>query len=103
MATTTASKGRRPLVTAFKVLLYAGIVGLLGLIVAVAVAIASLPGYSQLSKRSDLGQMIRMRSSNGAVLVSLGPSFGQWLRYEDIPPQMRAALGAGGGRRARHR
>jgi penicillin-binding protein 1A len=92
MATTTASKGRRPLVTAFKVLLYAGLVGLLGLVVAVAVAIASLPGYAELTKRSDLGQMIRMRASNGAVLVSLGPSFGQWLRYDDIPPQMRAAM-----------
>jgi penicillin-binding protein 1A len=92
MATTTASKGRRPFVTAFKVLLYAGIVGLVGLIVAVGVAMASLPGYAQLTKRSDLGQMIRMRSSNGTVLVSLGPSFGEWLRYDDIPPQMRAAM-----------
>ncbi|MBA2467086.1 MAG: PBP1A family penicillin-binding protein [Sphingomonas sp.] len=99
--TTTASKGRRPLVTAFKVVLYAGIVGILGLIVAVAVAVASLPGYSQLSKRSDLGQMIRMRASNGAVLVSLGPSFGQWLRYDDIPPQMRAAMIAVEDRRFR--
>jgi penicillin-binding protein 1A len=101
MATTTASKGRRPLVTAFKVLLYAGIVGVLGLIIAVAVAIASLPGYSQLTKRSDLGQMIRMRSSSGAVLVSLGPSFGHWLRYDDIPPQMRAAMIAVEDRRYR--
>jgi penicillin-binding protein 1A len=93
MATTTkAATGRRPLKTAFKVMLYAGIVGLIGLIVAVGVAIASLPGYEQLTKRSDLGQMIRMRASNGAVLVSLGPSFGNWLRYEDIPPQMRAAM-----------
>src|SRR3990170_3233343 len=83
---------RRPFVTALKVLLYTGLVGLLALIVAVAVAVASLPGYSELSKRSDLGQMIRVRSSNGTVLVSLGPSFGQWLRYEDIPPQMRTAM-----------
>uniref|UniRef100_UPI00183CC642 transglycosylase domain-containing protein n=1 Tax=Sphingomonas sp. TaxID=28214 RepID=UPI00183CC642 len=83
---------RRPFVTALQVLVYAGLVGLLALIVAVAVAVASLPGYSELSKRSDLGQMIRVRSSNGAVLVSLGPSFGQWLRYEQIPPQMRTAM-----------
>src|SRR5215210_396569 len=83
---------RRPFVTAFKVLLYTALVSLLALIVAVAVAVASLPGYAELARRSDLGQMIRVRSSNGAVLVSLGPSFGQWLRYEDIPPQMRAAM-----------
>jgi penicillin-binding protein 1A len=86
------SAPRRPFVTALKVLLYAGLLGLLALIVAVAVAVASLPGYSELSRRSDLGQMIRVRSSNGTVLVSLGPSFGQWLRYEDIPPQMRTAM-----------
>src|SRR5215210_5079817 len=83
---------RRPFVTALKVLLYAGMLGLLALVVAVAVAVASLPGYPELSRRSDLGQMIRVRSSNGTVLVSLGPSFGQWLRYEDIPPQMRTAM-----------
>ncbi|MGI8611651.1 MAG: transglycosylase domain-containing protein [Sphingomicrobium sp.] len=83
---------RRPFVTAFKVLLYAGLVGLLALIVAVAVAVASLPGYSELSRRSDLGQMIRVLSSNSTVLVSLGPSFGKWLRYEQIPPQMRTAM-----------
>src|SRR5688572_4184632 len=86
------SARRRPFVTAFKVMLHGGLLGLLALIVAVAVAVASLPGYSELSKRSDLGQMIRVRSSNGTVLVSLGPSFGQWLRYEDIPPQMRTAM-----------
>jgi len=78
--------------TALKALLYAGLLGLLALVVAVAVAVASLPRYSELSTRSDLGQMIRVRSSNGTVLVSLGPSFGKWLRYEDIPPQMRAAM-----------
>jgi len=89
---TTSSAPRRPLVTAVKVLLYAGLVGLLALIVAVAVALASLPSYAELSRRSDLGQMIRVRSSNGTVLVSLGPSFGQWLRYDQIPPQMRAAM-----------
>ena len=88
----TSPAPRRPLMTAFKVLLYAGLIGLLALIVAVAVAVASLPGYAELSRRSDLGQMIRVRSSNGAVLVSLGPSFGKWLRYEQIPPQMRAAM-----------
>jgi penicillin-binding protein 1A len=82
----------RPFATMFKLSIYGGLLLLLALFVAVAVAVASLPGYSELSKRSDLGQMIRVRSSNGTVLVSLGPSFGQWLRYDQIPPQMRAAM-----------
>jgi penicillin-binding protein 1A len=83
---------RRPFVTTLKVLLYTGLVTLLALIVAVAVAVAYLPDYGDLAKRSNLGQTIRVRSSNGTVLVSEGPSFGQWLRYDQIPPQMRAAM-----------
>jgi penicillin-binding protein 1A len=78
--------------TILKSLLYAALVGLLALIVAVAVATAYLPGYSELTKRSDLGQMIRVRAANGQVLVSLGPSFGKWLPYDQIPPEMRAAM-----------
>ena len=72
--------------------LYAGLVGLLALVVAVAVATAYLPSYSELTKRSDLGQMIRVRAADGTVLVSLGPSFGKWLPYDQIPPEMRAAM-----------
>ena len=78
---------RRPLITAVKVLLYTGLVLLLVLIVAVAVAVAYLPSYGELTKRSDLGQMIRVRAANGTVLVSLGPSFGKWLPYDQIPPK----------------
>ena len=92
MARSQSGTAGRPLVTAFKVLLYASLLGLIALAVAVAVAVASLPSYSTLAKRSDLGQMIRVHGSNGAVLISLGPSFGQWLRYDEIPPEMRSAM-----------
>ena len=71
---------------------YAALLSVLALIVAVAVATAYLPGYSDLTKRSDLGQMIRVRAANGQVLVSMGPSFGQWLAYDQIPAEMRAAM-----------
>src|SRR5689334_12511859 len=71
---------------------YAALVGLLALVVAVAVATAYLPSYGELTKRSDLGQMIRVRAANGQVLLSLGPSFGKWLPYDQIPPEMRAAI-----------
>src|SRR4051812_28786456 len=87
-----ASSGRSTLRTILKGLAYAALLGILGLIVAVAVAAAYLPSYSELSKRNDLGQMIRVRAANGAVLVALGPSFGKWLSYDQIPPEMRAAL-----------
>jgi len=75
-----------------KGLAYAVVVGVLALIVAVAVATAYLPSYGDLTKRSDLGQMIRVRAANGQVLLSLGPSFGRWLPYDQIPPEMRAAI-----------
>ena len=75
-----------------KGLAYAALLSVLALVVAVAVATAYLPGYADLTKRNDLGQMIRIRAANGQVLVSMGPSFGQWLTYDRIPPEMRAAM-----------
>jgi penicillin-binding protein 1A len=85
-----------------KGLAYAALLGILGLVVAVAVATAYLPSYNQLTKRSDLGQMIRVRAANGQVLLSLGPSFGRWLTYDQIPPEMRAALISTEDRRFRY-
>ena len=71
---------------------YAALLGILALVIAVAVATAYLPSYSQLTKRSDLGQMIRVHAANGQVLVEMGPSFGRWLPYDQIPAEMRAAI-----------
>ena len=88
----SASPRGSTFMTVVKALLYAAVLGLLALVVAVAVATAYLPSYSVLTKRSDLGQMIRVRAANGQVLVSLGPSFGKWLPYAQIPPEMRAAM-----------
>ena len=87
-----ASSGRSTFKSIVKGLAYAVLLGVLALVVAVAVATAYLPSYSDLTKRSDLGQMIRVRAANGQVLVSMGPSFGQWLSYDQIPPEMRAAM-----------
>src|SRR3954463_1282545 len=86
------SSGRSTMSSVLKGLAYAALLGLLALVVAVAVASAYLPSYSELTKRSDLGQMIRVRAANGQVLVSIGPSFGKWLPYDQIPTEMRAAM-----------
>src|SRR3954469_18534616 len=86
------SKGRSTIPGIVKGIGYAALLSVLALIVAVAVAVAYLPGYGELTKRNDLGQMIRVRAANGQVLVSLGPSFGQWLSYDQIPAEMRAAM-----------
>src|SRR3982751_2986697 len=87
-----ASSKRSTLMSVARGVFYALLLGLLALIVAVAVATAYLQSYGELTKRSDLGQTIRMRAANGQVLVSLGPSFGKWLPYDQIPPEMRAAM-----------
>src|SRR6476659_1236617 len=89
---TNPGSGGSTFKTVIKSIAYAAVLGLLALIVAVAVATAYLPSYNTLTKRSDLGQMIRVRAANGQVLVSLGPSFGKWLTYDQIPPEMRAAM-----------
>jgi penicillin-binding protein 1A len=97
-----ASSGRSTLMTVLKALIYAALLALVALGVAVAVATAYLPSYSDLTKRNDLGQMIRVRADNGAVLLSIGPSFGKWLTYDQIPPEMRAALISTEDRRFRY-
>jgi penicillin-binding protein 1A len=45
--------------------------------------------------------MIRIRAADGTLLVSLGPSFGRWLSYDEIPGTMRSAMIAVEDRRFR--
>ena len=78
--------------TAFKYLIAGGVLAVLALVVAVGIAISSLPDYEELAQRDDLGQMIRVRATDGTLLVSMGPTFGRWLPYDDIPKTMRAAM-----------
>ena len=92
MAQSPTSRAKGIAVSALKWAGAIAFLGLVSLVVAVAVAMASLPDYQQLSRRSDLGQMVRVRAADGSLLVSLGPSFGRWLRYDEIPPTMRAAM-----------
>ena len=101
MASTAPSRAKGILVSALKWGLAAGVLALIALAIAVGVAMASLPDYQQLTRRSDLGQMVRVRAADGTLLVSLGPSFGRWLAYDEIPPTMRTAMIAVEDRRFR--
>ncbi len=101
MAASSPSRAKGILTSTLKWALAIGFLGLVSLAVAVAVAMASLPDYQQLSRRSDLGQMVRVRAADGTLLVSLGPSFGRWLTYDEIPPTMRSAMMAVEDRRFR--
>src|SRR3569833_3810697 len=76
------------------------VLGVIALVIAVNVAKAQLPSFDQL-KSSPNGQMIRVHAADGTVIVSLGPSYGEWLSYDRIPAVMRDAMVATEDRRFR--
>jgi penicillin-binding protein 1A len=81
---------RRRLVILIQLLIGIGVLMLAGLVIAVYVAKSQLPSFDSL-KSSPNGQMIRVHAADGTVIVSLGPSYGEWLPYSEIPQVMRAA------------
>ncbi|MEJ7932694.1 PBP1A family penicillin-binding protein [Sphingobium sp. AN558] len=74
-----------------KTALLGALVSVIAIVIAVVVAMQSLPDYHSL-KSSPNGQMIRVHAADGSVIVSLGPSFGQWLSYDQIPQVMIDAM-----------
>ncbi len=84
------SPWRRRLSLAIKLLLALGVLALGALITAVYIARAQLPSFESL-KSSPNGQMIRVHAADGTVIVSIGPSYGEWLPYDRIPRVMREA------------
>jgi penicillin-binding protein 1A len=75
-------------------LLGGAVLALLGavfLAFAVIFAAQSLPSYGTL-QATQPGQTIVVRARDGRELVELGPSFGEWLDYEDIPENMTNAM-----------
>ncbi|MFC3213755.1 PBP1A family penicillin-binding protein [Novosphingobium panipatense] len=76
------------------VIVWGGSLALLGAIflaTAVFFTMRELPDYGAL-KSSQNGQMIVVRARDGRELVSLGPSYGKWLPYDEIPVIMRDAI-----------
>jgi penicillin-binding protein 1A len=67
------------------------VLALVFLAFAVGFAASSLPGYSTL-QATQPGQTIVIRARDGRELVEIGPSFGEWLDYDEIPENMRNAM-----------
>ncbi len=67
------------------------LLGLLFLAFAVGFAAQSLPDYDTL-KATQPGQTILVRARDGRELVEIGPSFGEWIDYTDIPKNMTNAM-----------
>ncbi|MBH1993228.1 MAG: transglycosylase domain-containing protein, partial [Sphingomonadaceae bacterium] len=106
MAGSGKSKGARSraktwALRGLKIGLAATVAGLLALVIAVVIAMQSLPDYASL-KSSPNGQMIRVHAADGSVIVSLGPSFGRWMEYDQIPQVMVDAMVSTEDRRFYH-
>lgn len=64
---------------------------LLALGTSVYFAARNMPGYATLMS-SQVGQTIVVRARDGSEIVVLGPSYGQWLRSNEIPTVMKDAM-----------
>ncbi len=93
-------KARRILLWVGGGIALATLAAFIALLIAVYTAKASLPSYEDL-KSSPNGQMIRVHAADGTVIVSLGPSYGEWIEYDKIPEPMRDAMVAIEDRRFR--
>jgi penicillin-binding protein 1A len=74
-----------------RVALFAVGAALVALIIAVFATMASLPSYSELMQKPN-GQTVRVHATDGTLLVSLGPSYGEWVPHDRIPAVMRDAI-----------
>ncbi|MGL4541654.1 MAG: transglycosylase domain-containing protein, partial [Polymorphobacter sp.] len=81
----------RALILMVQTVVLAGLAGVIILTIAVAFEYSRLPGFDELM-RSPNGQSVEVRGADGTVLVSLGPSYGEWLPYKRIPGTMTAAM-----------
>ncbi|GMN04135.1 transglycosylase domain-containing protein [Erythrobacter sp. MTPC3] len=69
----------------------AALLGAIFLAFAVGFAARSIPSFYQL-KATQNAQTILVRARDGSEIVELGPSFGEWLDYDDIPDNMKNAM-----------
>jgi penicillin-binding protein 1A len=67
------------------------LIGVLFVTVSVGIAARSIPSFYQL-KATTNAQTIVVRARDGSVVVELGPSYGEWINYQDIPKNMTNAM-----------
>jgi penicillin-binding protein 1A len=69
----------------------AALLGAFALGCAVFFAARSMPGFTTLMG-SQNGQTIVVRARDGSEIVELGPNYGQWLSFDEIPQSMKDAM-----------
>lgn len=96
-----AGRFRRIATRIFRWGLALSLLAMVGIGVAVGVAVSNLPDFESL-RRTSSAQTIRFHDVNGAVIVSMGPNYGRWLPLAQTPEVMRDAMVAVEDRRFRY-
>jgi len=89
-----ADEGSRLGLWVKRIALWGGALALLGALflgIAVAFAARSLPSFYQL-KATQAGQTIVVRARDGSEIAELGPNYGEWLSWGEIPQVMKDAM-----------
>ncbi|MGK2285441.1 transglycosylase domain-containing protein [Pedomonas sp. V897] len=84
-------KGRGFLKTALAVVCGIVLLAAIGLGAAVGIAVQSLPSFEAL-KTQPRGQMIVIKAMDGSTIVTIGPSYGEWLTSSQLPDTIKTAM-----------
>lgn len=84
-------KGRGFLKTALAVVCGVVLLAAIGLGAAVGIAVQSLPSFEAL-KTQPRGQMIVIKAMDGSTIVTIGPSYGEWLTSSQLPDTIKTAM-----------
>src|SRR3990167_9365199 len=77
-----------------RIALWGGLAALLGVValaIAVGVSLRGLPSFHQL-QATQTAQTIVLRARDGTEIVEMGPSYGEWLDFYQIPDSMKNAM-----------
>jgi penicillin-binding protein 1A len=77
--------------TMIRIGLFGLVAALVVLVIAVLVTMASLPSFADMMQKPN-GQTVRVHAADGTLLVSLGPSYGEWIPDARIPAAMKEAM-----------
>lgn len=85
------SRARRWFNLVFGTLFALSVFGALIVGVLVWVTAQSLPTFQELVTKPR-GQQVTIRGNDGSILAQVGPNYGQWLSYQELPASIKTAM-----------